>query len=343
MRLLSLVAVLPTCILGMSGCYEDSAEAGYSSLVLGGFSPDGKVVSLSYCTTESRCAKGLYDLERNTFSPIIPLDPDYDYSPGQFSPDGQQLAVSVRRKSDGGRQAQIGIVSIATGHLEELTNGEGHRAYPSFSHDGRQLIFSQANKERESGATRFSDWDVYALDIATGAEQRLTAFRFYLIFPPAYLPDDTHYIFSGVGPKDYYSPLGVKGNSAYKARYGEHRIFIRSSDVAAPLEPVFRTGELSTFPLISGDGTKIVYYARTDRIDGPKFGGGYTYDFYLFDGVTHRRLTKQDDLIADAVMSPDGARVVYSAQPRKQLQLRALRILDVNTGTVSELDPAHNR
>lgn len=319
-------------------CGGKPPQEEYKNFVLGGFSPDGRNLALSYCTSRPVCKTGLFDLRQKSFSEITPQDPDYFYIPGGFSPGGTHLAVSVRRNSDNGRHTQIALVELATGQLVELTNSPGYRTGPSFSHDGKKLIFAQANRERESGKTRFSDWDIYELDSDGKNERRLTAFEFFSATPPAYLPDDQRFIFSGDGPHAYVSPSEEKGYKAYKAQFRDNNIFLLSSTGTQHLVPIFTKGEFSSFPVISRDGSRIAYQAMTHHLDD--VGTGFTYDLFLFDGKEHKRLTKLDSLISDTVLSFDGSAIGIVTQPRQRLHARELKLLDINSGQIESLDPA---
>ncbi len=338
MKKLSLVPLV--VLLFLFGCSKEitSEEAHYKQFVLGGFSPDGNRLALSYCTTQSVCKTGLFDLRQKVFTEITPLDKDHFYIPGGFSPNGTHLAVAVRRSSDNGRDTQIALLELATGKLFELTTSPGHRSGPSFSHDGKKLIFAQANRERKSGKTRFSDWDVYELDSDGKNERRLTAFEFFSVTPPAYLPGDQRFIFSGDGPHAYVSPSGEKGYKAYTTEFHDNNIFLLYSTGLQLLKPIFARDDYSSFPVISQDGSRLVYTAMTHHLDGIKTR--FTYDLFLFDGKEHKRLTRLDSLISDTVLSHDGTKVALVTQPHGSISIKSMRILYVDNGQIEPLDPA---
>lgn len=327
-------------LLFLFGCGKETAssEEQYKQFVLGGFSPDGNKLTLSYCTTRSVCKTGLFDLRQKAFTEITPLDKDHFYIPGGFSPNGTHLVVTVRRNSDNGRDTQIALLEFTTGKLFELTNSPGHRSSPSFSHDGKKIIFAQANRERESGKTRFSDWDIYEIDSDGKNERRLTAFEFFSVTPPAYLPDDQKFIFSGDGPHAYVSPSGEKGYKAYAAKFHDNKIFLLSPTGVQLLEPIFTKDDFSGFPVISQDGSRLVYTAMTNKLDGIKTR--FTYDLFLSDGKEHKRLTRLDSLISDTVLSHDGAKVALVTQPHGGIVIRSMKILYVDDGLIEPLDPA---
>ena len=96
---------------------------------------------------------------------------------------------------------------------------------------------------------------------------------------------------------------------------------------------------MSDLPLISIDGAKIVYATRTDKLDGIKTR--FTYDLFLLDeGRKHRRLTRLNGLINDAVLSADGSTAALIVQPHGRLEILEPLLLDVHSGRIDSLDPA---
>lgn len=328
--------IFTVCILlGLNG---GALGEEYKRFRLGGFSPDGGKLVLSYCTDLPRCKFGYLDLRSQVFSELVPQDQDQIWSPGGFSPDGAQIVISVRRKSENERFAQLAIFDLGTKNLTELTNTPSYKSSPSFSHDGKKIIFAQSNRERESGKTRFSDWDIYELGRDGKNERRLTAFKFYAVTPPAYFRDDQRFIFSGEGPHGYVSPSGETGYKPYKAQFRDNEIFVLPSSGEQRLVPFLTNGEMSSLPVISADGAKIVYTARTDKLDGVRTR--FTYDLFLFDGKEHKRLTRLDSLISDTILSADGATVALVTQPHGSLIVLEPKLLDVKNGRIELLDPA---
>jgi Tol biopolymer transport system component len=324
-------------VIALLGFISNVLAEEYKSFVIGGFSPDGRQLLLTYCTDRPVCRFGLFDLQRKTFSELAPQNPDQVWGSGSYSPDGARIAISVRRKSEEGRFAQIGILDAKTLKLTELSNSPTYKRAPSFSHDGKKIIFAQSNRERQSGMTRFSDWDIYEINSDGKNERRLTVFEFFSVTPPAYLPDDRRFIFSGDAPGRYVSPSGDKGRQAYKAQFQDNEIFVLPLSGEQRLTPFFTNGEISDLPVISEDGTKIVYTTRTDKLDGVKTR--FTYDLFLFDGKNHRRLTRLDSLISDTVLSSDGSLVAVVIQPHRRLKSRELYLLDVKSSRIDPLDP----
>lgn len=309
----------------------------YSRVRLGGFSPDGNRLSIKYCTVEPVCKFGYVDLEKRLFVELLPSKKDQEWSPGGFSADGLSIAVAVLRQSENGRFSQIGVVSINTSHLTELTNGAVYKTAPTFSHDGKKIIFAQANRERKSGATRFTDWDIYEISSDGRNERRLTAYDFYQISPPAYLPGDQQFIFSGDSPRTYKSASGDEGRHAYKNEYQDNGIFLLPLEQSLQqLKPCFSSGIFSDAPSISADGTKILYRARTDKIDGVKTR--FIYDLFLFDGKIHRRMTRMGGQVSEAVLSPKGDQAAFVAENYDLPRKFEIYQLDISTHHINKLN-----
>lgn len=314
-----------------------AADASYSQVSLGAFSTDGSKLSIKFCKDASACKFGYVDLQHRRFVELFPSDKDQDWSPGGFSPNGQSMAISVRRHSEKGKFSQLGILSLSSSSLTQLTNGEFYKSSPSFSHDGKKLIFSQANRERTSGATRFSDWDVYEISVDGRDERRLTAYQFYQTSRPEYLPKDKQFIFSGDSPMVYQSLVGMDARNSYQNKHQDNRIFVLPLGQSFQnLEPYFSRGEFSSSPSISADGSKILYKARTDKEDGVKTK--FIYDLFLFDGTSHRRMTRIGGQVSESVLSPKGDQAAFVAIQYDQMQKNRIYLLDIERGQVDSLD-----
>jgi Tol biopolymer transport system component len=314
------------------------ASETYARIVLGGFSPDGKQLALSYCLSETDCKTGVFDLARKRFAPIVPADKDSFYIPGGFSPNGKQLAVTVRHESDKGATTQVALVELATGKFTELTHAPGLRAAPSFSHDGKKIIYAQANRERKSGMTRFVDWDIYELVLKDGNETRLTEFRFFSVTPPSYVGTDQEFIFSGTAPTNYVSPSGTNGWEAYISLYNKNNIFRLATNGPRTLQPLFQFDNYSNSPVVSADGSVIVFTGMSNKLDGIRTR--YTYDLFLFDIKEPKRLTKLGDpFVMGVAMTANGHKLAFVQESRDQRRANELKLLDVASGQIETLNP----
>ena len=258
----SLTTTFLVLILSASHGYASAEQTNFQ---INGFSPDNRYLSVDICS-KSDCQAILLDWRSGSFTRLEPTDPHQAWTSARFSPSGKYLVVAVKRKSDKFRTAQLGVFELKTKTLHVLTNTPTHKDAPSFSPDERRLIFMYAGRERESGKTRFSNWDIYELDIETGKERPLTNFKFFLIGKPFYLPDGKRFVFSGEGPKRFLDRVGIDAYHAYQEKYQDNTIFVRSPE-SVELMPAFVNGKLSNSPRITRDG-RIAYVSITNEMDG---------------------------------------------------------------------------
>lgn len=310
---------------------------------LGGFSPDNRMIVYDFCRAEN-CYAGLLDLQTGAVMKIVPPNSDEWWSSGSFSPSGKYLAFAVKRKSENSRWSQLGLFDLATGSLKMVTQSKALKEFPSFSHEEKQLIYAQANRERESGKTRFSDWDIYELDIESGQERRLTNYEFSLIGRPFYLADGKQFIFSGEAPSRFLGKVGAEAYHAYEDIYKENTIFIFGKKAKdTELQPAFVNGPYTCSPRISKDGQRIIYMGRSDelnRLAGQKTLG-FAYDIFMLEGGQHRRLTNLGSSLSSYTMSLDGSLVAYISNLERKDNIQ-LWILDVNRNQSKQLEISLN-
>ena len=306
---------------------------------LNGFSPDNQFLSFDYHQRPIFFA-GLLDLHSGEVTKIVSPDFDEIWASGCFSPSGKYIVFTVKRKSEDFRWGQLGVYNISTKTLEVLTDSESLKDFPSFSPDEKRLIYAQANKERTSGKTRFSKWDIYELNVLTGQERRLTEYEFFMIGRPFFLPDGKRFIFSGEAPNHFRDKVSmIDAYKAYEKEYQGNTIFIFDSE-NTELRPAFINGPLTDGPKISRDGKRILYHARSDDIDraaGEKVGG-YTYDAFIFEDGHHRRLTKLKYSLRDFTMAPDGSLAAYTTEPKENGEI-LLWLLDINRMETKPIEP----
>lgn len=289
------------------------ASADQTNFQINGFSPDNRYLSLDVCF-KSDCQAILLDWQSGAFTRLEASDPDQAWTSARYSPSGKFLAVAVKRKSDNFRTVQLGIVDTKTKSLRVLTNTPTQKDAPSFSPDEKRLIFMYAGRERESGKTRFSNWDIHELDIATGKERPLTNFKFFLIGKPFFLPDGKRFIFSGEGPDRFLNKVGIDAYHAYQEKYQDNTIFVRAPE-STDLSPAFVNGKHSNGPRITRDGI-IAYVAITNEMDGV-VGGYFNYDIFLYANGKHRRLTNLKTILYGLEVSADGTLIAYISDPKR--------------------------
>jgi len=124
-------------------------------------------------------------------------NPASDHSPS-WSPDGKRIVfVSDRagHAKDGihGRPtSEIYVMDADGGNQQNLTNHRADDEYPSWSPDGKRIVFSS---DRDQGRDDPHNYEIYVMDADGGNEQRLTENR-NNDWQPVWSPDGERIAFS---------------------------------------------------------------------------------------------------------------------------------------------------
>jgi len=342
----SKVCFLFPCILllffTVTGCTGDDTEKpsknlkpayGYISPV---FSPDNSKILFSLCMSLDKdygCNLATYERSTNTLRVFNPTGNMYNTNPS-YSWDGKMITFSSGNEREGDKgiyNANIYIMNANGTGLRQLTHNYNNKpvrdkdgdvilkynVMPSFSPDGRRVIFKRARiwRKRSMGGKMLSHWDIYEIDIETKKERRLTNYRFYMMTRPYYLSDGKRFIFSGNGPKspdNYPYPLPLR--EEYERKYQENTILIMDG-IHNGLRAALTYGDCSSEPSVAHDDS-ILFIARTNKMD--KLPGPYNYDLFIKKGSEIRRITKMESYITQASISPDGSRAIFIADTSKE-------------------------
>ena len=278
---------------------------------LSDFSPDGNKLYLDYCDTTRHCNLGLYDLSTKRTSLFVPQGTQDAIASPSSSDDGKQLVMVIKEATNNYETSQIGILDLGKNTYQAVTQSPTFKEWPSFSHDGKKIIYAQANRKRESGKTRHSDWDIYEMVIATGAERRLTDFCFFIVDRPQYLEDNERFVFSGEAPTcnfPSHGNSGIEGYNAYKKQYQGNTIFIRAG-VETILKPILMNGPDSHGSALSRDG-RIFFISRTNEMDGIKCCN-YNFDLFVYGNGVINRITHLKTYLSGFAVSAKGDFIVY--------------------------------
>lgn len=234
-----------------------------------------------------------------------------------FSRDGKKIVFIGAKERDYARN--IYIMNADGSGLRQITKnaevkGDNiiHAHAPSFSPDGKRIIFLRSQRTRERAfplrGSMHADWDVYEVDVETGVERKLTNYNFYEASRPNYLSDGKRFIFSGEGP---YNPTGrgPKDFKEYENQYQKNFIFIMDG-TDNDLKPALTNGGHSYRPSISNND-EVLFISKTNEMDG--LGAAQdTQDLFLYKEGKITRMTKFHAYIQLAKISRDGKRILFS-------------------------------
>jgi Tol biopolymer transport system component len=276
------------------------------------FSAKNDKLVFNYCRKTVPCTIGLYDLRRGSLS-YYQAPQNEIWADANFSPDGTKLAFIVIPIIDHERDltGQVAIMTSDGSGIRRLTNSPTYKSSPSFSPDGKRIIYARAEKRREEGArTPVADYDIYEVDSNGEPERRLTNLMLYEVSAPFYLPDGKHFIFSSYGdacPRKAFDELKLC-RKQYKEQYQLNSIFI-TVEGGNTLRPAFVNGDFSDAPYISNDGSKILFKSITNKMDGVH--GLYNYDIFLRKDGVNNRLTQLRTFLYEIALSPDGTHIAF--------------------------------
>ena len=148
------------------------------------FSPDNKNLIFTYCEADDLpCTIGKYSFASQNFT-VFPVTVGGSWIHPQYDYDGSRIVFIVR---DPDRYiSQIAVMNADGSGLRVITDDESYKAGPSFSPDGRRIIFLRASvtpdtrsPDAPSTRTRITAFDVVEIDFGSSKARQLTDFMFY--------------------------------------------------------------------------------------------------------------------------------------------------------------------
>lgn len=313
---------------------------------LSDFSPDGKRLYLDYCDASQNCQIGWFDLDSQRINLLTPQSTQNVIASPSSSDDGQKLVVVIKESASNFKTSQLGIIDLASNSYRQITYSASLKEWPTFSHDGKKIIYAQAGRIRSGGKTQFSQWDIYEMDLASGAERRLTNFCFFLISRPAYTSDNKHFVFSGEAPACNYPTSNPsqdhlsgtyedylytqEGRELYRQRYRDNTVFLMAGSEST-LVPLFMNGQYSGGASLSRDGKNILFTSITNEMDKLQ-SHRFNYDLFFYEDGVIRRLTHSAPFILDFVVSANGKYVLYISEPKARDDNPDVWLLDTTSG-----------
>lgn len=163
-------------------------------------SPDGSRILFS----TNRLSDGLRLLDlRSGKIEVIPVEHGWTWGMPQWSADGKRvvaISTAVRDNRYIVGEQQVILIDPSNWKHSLITVGQGVRIFPFFSADGKTVYYFKG-KKRDEGATLASGFDLYATDITSQREARLTEEGFYQVRLGSVDPTNRELLFIAAGGK----------------------------------------------------------------------------------------------------------------------------------------------
>ena len=219
-------------------------------------------------------------------------NPNFDNSPS-WSPDGKRIAFTSDRDGHfdmpgGLPNDEIYVMDADGGNQQNLTNDPNNDWDPSWSPDGKRIVFS---------SDRDGNYELYAMDANGKNQQRLTDNDFYDRVP-SWSPDGKRIAFISKREGHFIGEFGLS-----------YEIYVMDAD-GKNTHRLTNNRKNDWNPSWSPDGKWIAF--TSDRK-----GDEVNYEIYVMDadGNNQRRLTNNrvDDAHSSSSWSSDGKRIVFSS------------------------------
>ena len=255
-----------------------------------------------------------YNLAHSIFCVVVALS----LTPLMVVVDAQaQIAFSSKRDGN----FEIYVMGVHGGNPRRLTNNPARDYAPSWSPDGKRIVFCS---DRDGHPLRIPGWftsDIYVMDADGGNQRRLTN------HPeddksPSWSPDGTRIAFQ-----------------SYRDNDRNHNIEIYVINVdGSNLQRLTNNLAADEAPAWSPDGEQIVFESAREGhfID---LDENITDEIYVMDadGGNQRRLTENRNNDWDPVWSPDGTRIAFAADRKGDGAKFDIYVMDADGGNQRKL------
>ena len=232
-----------------------------------------------------------------------------------------QAQITFMSKRDGHFNPEIYVMDADGGNQRRLTNNRHDDWSPSWSPDGKRIVFFSNRDGHVIDGIPTSE--IYVMDADGGNQQRLTNNR-HDDRSPSWSPDGKRIAF--VSNRDGHVINGIPTSEIYvmDADGGNQQRLTNNPD-----------GDWN--PSWSPDGKRIVFSSRRD---GHFIGkAGITEEIYVMDadGGNQRRLTenRQNDLLPS--WSPDGKRIAFASDRKGNFENFEIYVMDADGGNQQRL------
>jgi len=198
---------------------------------------------------------------------------------------------------------QIAVMDADGKNFKKVTTGPGAKLYPTFSHNGKKILYACAARIREKGKTPAADYDAWEVNLETGKQTQLTFFEYFYMSNLTYFPDDERFIYYGDRPVKFNDVSWYKDEKAFgklvkdlSAQGKEiHGVVVMKGKELIKNPYVFPEKTFPEKPLLSKDGTKLIY---EKSLSAGKF--------FLYSPDGTHRLVSNSGSVSSIAISPDG-------------------------------------
>ena len=270
------------------------------------FSYDGKKVLFDRCR-DVGCQIQVYDLETGELA-AYQSPANERWTMGKYSYDGKKITFSVIPIKFTGSldlgEMQIAVMDADGRNYKKVTTGPGAKLYPTFSHNGKKILYACAARIRESGHTPAADYDAWEVNLETGRQTQLTFFEYFYMGSLTYFPDDERFIYYGEGPSVFE---GVRRSFPFEEAFKKKMVELVSKSIhidgfvvmkgkdLIPMPYNFPEKTIPEMPLLSKDGTRLIYQKA---LSGGKF--------FLYSPDGNHRLVHHAGSVQSVALSMDG-------------------------------------
>jgi len=231
------------------------------------FNHDGRKVVFDRCRGGG-CQIQVYDLETGELA-AYQSPKGERWTMGKYAYDGKKFTFSVIPiKPKGGLdlgQMQIAVMDANGKNYRKVTTGPGAKLYPTFSHNGKKILYACAARIREKGRTPAAQYDAWEVNLETGEQTQLTFFQYYYMSNLTYYPDDERFIYYGENPSVFEGAYADQ--SAFRDKLGEigkqgkgiHYIVVMKGKELIPNPYKFPPKTRPESPLLSKDSSMLIY------------------------------------------------------------------------------------